>query len=337
MGGAASGGNALMNRFGHRRMGLLVLVALVLGRALPAAGQERYGLVISGASGDPTYAENYDRWRTALVLTLRDRFRFREDNLTVLAEQASAGVGIATRESVRKSLSGFKAKLKREDLLIVVLIGHGTYDGTDAKFNLVGPDIDASEWKTALVDMPGRLVMVNTTSASFPFLQALAGKGRVVITATDSTAQRYETVFPEAFVEALDAVATDLDKNGKLSLWELFTAASTKVKAWYEQRGQLSTERPILDDTGDGVGKEAGAPGPDGEVARLTYLDPVEQLDVSGDAELAELVRKRSDLEAEVDGLKGRRESMPPAQYQQELERLLVELARVSREIRNKS
>ena len=38
--------------------------------------------------------------------------------------------------------------------------------------------------------------------------------------------------------------------------------------------GQLATERPLLDDTGDGVGREAGAPGPDGAVAQVTYLQP---------------------------------------------------------------
>ena len=58
----------------------------------------------------------------------------------------------------------------------------------------------------------------------------------------------------------VDDPAADSDKDGRISLWEAFAYASTLVKQYYEQRGQLSTERPVLDDTGDGVGKEAAAP-----------------------------------------------------------------------------
>ena len=322
----------------------IVVIVLAVGlagcltlAAAPAAAEERYALVISGASGGPEFAENYNRWRHALVLSLRDTFRFREENLTVMAEQAGPGVTVATRENVRRALAALRAKATKADSLLIVLIGHGTFDGTDAKFNLVGPDMDASEWKALLDGTPARLTMVNTTSASFPFLEGLAAKGRIVITATDSTAQRYETIFPEALIEALQAPTSDLDKNGRISIWEAFTAASEKVRQWYEQRGQLSTERPVLDDTGDGVGKEAGAPGPDGELAQRTYLEPGIQTDTTGDPALAELVRRRDGLEAEIEELKLKRDGMPAADYQREMERLLLDLARVSREIRTKS
>ncbi len=45
------------------------------------------------------------------------------------------------------------------------------------------------------------------------------------------------------------------------------------MKQHYEQRGQLTTERALIDDNGDGVGREAEAPGPDGALARILYLD----------------------------------------------------------------
>jgi hypothetical protein len=107
--------------------------------------------------------------------------------------------------------------------------------------------------------LPGRLILVNTTEASFPFIEALKGKGRVVITATNSAAQKYATVFPEYFVKALSEASTDLDKNGRTSIFEVFEAASLAVKQHYEQRGQLTTERALLDDNGDGLGREEGA------------------------------------------------------------------------------
>ena len=139
-----------------------------------------------------------------------------------------------------------------------MLIGHGTFDGVDAKFNLVGPDLESADWAALLRPLPGRLVVVNTTSASFPFLERLAGPRRVVITATDSAAQRFDTVFPEYFIRALTDAAADIDKNGRISIWEAFAAASGHVRRHYQQRGQLSTERALLDDNGDGVGKEVG-------------------------------------------------------------------------------
>jgi hypothetical protein len=144
-------------------------------------------------------------------------------------------------------------------------------------------------------------------------------------------------VFPEAFIEALDAMASDLDKNGRLSVWEAFTAASAKVKEWYEQRGQLATERPLLDDNGDGVGKEAGAPGPDGEIAKRLHIEGEAEVESGSDPAVAELLRRRTELENQVEELKGRRDSMSAEEYDRQLEALLVELARVSREIRLKS
>jgi hypothetical protein len=317
---------------------IVCLAAAVVGGAFgQASAQERYALIVSGAAGGATYRENYDRWRTALVLTLRDRFRLHEEHITVLGERSSAGVAVASRENLQKAVAALREKMTATDQLLIVLIGHGTFDGTDAKFNLVGPDLDAGQWKEMLAGIAGRLVIVNTTSASFPFLQALSGRNRVVITATDSTAQRYATVFPEAFLGALDAAASDLDKNERISVWEAFTAASAKVKEWYEQRGQLATERALLDDDGDGVGKEAGAPGPDGELAKRTYFDAEVMPDITADPALGELVKRRAELEAQVEELRSNRGSMPPEEYQKKLEELLLELARVSREIRQKS
>src|SRR4029077_19537631 len=115
------------------------------------------------------------------------------------------------------------------------------------------------------------------TGGSFPFMQRLAGPGRIVLTATDSAAQRFETGFSEFFLKAFDDTAADEDKNGRVSIWEAFSYASGAVRQWFEQHGQLSTERSLLDDNGDGVGREAqgpldekvpGSPGTDGAVAR---------------------------------------------------------------------
>ena len=316
---------------------LIAVMALVMCAGSAAAG-ERYALVVTGASGGDAYAQKYDKWRVALAATLRDRFGYTPDRMLLLAEKESSGVGKATRENVQRMLGELRKRVTNDDQLLVLLIGHGTsIDGEEAKFNLVGPDLSASEWADLIRPIPGRVVFVNTTGASFPFLRKLAGRGHVVLTATDAAAQQFETVFPEYFVKAFDDPAADLDKNGRVSVWEAFTYASAGVRQWFEQKGQLPTERPLLDDTGAGVGREAQNPGTDGAVARVTYLEPDAVLALPADSAQALLVRRRAALESQLEELKARKESMPPDQYAAELERLLVEIARLSQQIRTKS
>jgi hypothetical protein len=312
--------------------------AFLVGSASSAHAGERYALIVTGASGADAYEQKYQTWRTSFTATLVDGFKYDPQRIITLAEREGPGVQKATRENVQRSLADLRKRLTREDQLLVLLIGHGTsLDGDEAKFNLVGPDLTAAEWTDLLKPLPGRLVFVNTTGASFPFLRRVAARGRVVLTATDSAAQQFETVFPEFFIKAFADEAADLDKNGRVSVWEAFTYASDGVRQWFEQKGQLPTERPLLDDTGAGVGREAQNPGTDGAVARITYLEPDAALALPADTALAVLVKRRAELEASLEELKARKESTPPEQYEAELEKLLIEIAKVGAQIRAKS
>ena len=305
-----------------------------------ARAGERYALVVTGASGGDAYAQKYAKWRASFVATLRGRFHYEPQRLIELADvqPAEGAVKPATRDNVRAALADLRKRMTKDDQLLILLIGHGTsLDGDEAKFNLVGPDLSASEWSGLLRPLPGRLVFVNTTGASFPFLRKLAAKGHVVLTATDTAAQQFETVFPEFFIKAFDDQAADLDRNNRVSMWEAFTYASAGVRQWFEQKGQLPTERPLLDDTGAGVGREAQNPGTDGAIARVTYLEPDVALALPADTALAGLMRRRAELETLLEELKARKESTPPDQYDADLEKLLVEIARLSAQIRAKS
>jgi hypothetical protein len=117
-------------------------------------------------------------------------------------------------------------------------------------------------------------------------------------------------------------------------MWEAFTAASAGVKRYFTQRGQLATERPLMDDNGDGQGREAGGEGTDGSAAAHLYLDPDASGGAPTDEALLTLLQKRASLQIDVDDLKQRRLLMTPAEYQAEFERLMIELAKVSRDIR---
>jgi hypothetical protein len=296
---------------------IVLVVVFALGLAAEAQAEERWALILSGASGGPKYAEQMLEWRSGLASALVDRYGFAKDKVRVFVDETVKTGEQGTAANLRAAMANLRKQMRREDVLLIILLGHGTYDGDSAKFNLVGPDLTAADWKTLLDGVAGRLVIVNSTEASFPFLERLSGPNRVVITATDSAAQKYATVFPEYFAKAMREASSDLDKNGRTSVFEVFAATSLAVKQHYEQRGQLTTERAIIDDNGAGIGREADAPGPDGAVARLLYLD-AETPAAANDPELAALLRRRRELEAEAEALKLKKAVMPGPAWEAE-------------------
>jgi hypothetical protein len=308
---------------------------LALLCAAPAGAADRYALIVSGALGEPSYQDQFTKWRQGAVTSLIERLGFDDSHIVALFDGADPE-HTSTAAGVRRAIDMLRSKMKADDLLFVLLIGHGSFDGLEAKFNLVGPDLSAAEWGALLKPLPGRLVVVDTTAASFPFLENLAGPRRIVITATDSAAQRFDTMFPEYFIKALSDPSADIDKNGRVSIWEAFLSASVGVRRYFAQRGQLATERALLDDNGDGQGREAGAEGTDGSMSSHTYLDVELPGAAETDEELLSLLQKRATLQIDADDLKDRRQLMTPDEYQKEFERLMIELAKVSREIKKR-
>lgn len=313
----------------------LALVVVVLAAA-NAAAENRWAIIVSGASGGDKYAEQMNTWRNDLQAALVNRYQFKKEFVKVFVDETAASGEKGTAENVKKFFAEVKKGSAKDDFMLVILLGHGTFDGDVAKFNLVGPDMTAKDWSDALTGVQGHVTLVNTTEASFPFLETLTTKGRVVITATDSAAQKYATVFPEYFIKAMNEASTDLDKNGRTSIYEVFAAASAAVKQHYEQRGQLTTERALIDDNGDGKGREASAEGPDGGIARIAYLDS-EIVTATGNPELAALIKRRQGLEQQAEEHKQLKGVMPDAEWNAQFEKLMLELAQVSAEIRKKS
>lgn len=307
--------------------------ALLIAAPSAEAQPQRFAIIVCGAAGGPEYAAQYTRWSDDLTRTLVESLKFDRAAVTTLADNPQSATA-STAENVRRAIASVNERMTRDDLLLLVLIGHGTFDGTDAKFNLVGKDLESSQWAALIRPLAGRVVIVNTSSASFPFLERLAGPRRVVITATDSVVQRFDTIFPEYFIHALTDPAADLDKNSRISIWEAFAAATTAVRRHYQQRGQLSTEHALLDDNGDGVGKDPGDPGEDGSLASRTYLDENLPGAAPTDEVLLKLLQKKAMLEADLEDLKIRKTFLPREQYAKEFERIMIELAQVSHDIR---
>ncbi|TAK17038.1 MAG: hypothetical protein EPO35_04080 [Acidobacteria bacterium] len=290
-------------------------------------------MLVEGAPGDQAHADLQRRLLTSLKARFSDDYKLDKDHLIVLASTPEGGEGKATAIDVKSALARFTAAVKPLDTLFVLLLGHGNWDGTDAKFNLVGPDLTAGQWAELLGPAQGKVVFVNTTPASSPFIKALAAPNRIVITATDQPGQKFDTVFADAFVQALGAPTADLDKDSRISMWEAFAYASRVVRQTYEQKGLMQPEHAVLDDDGDGTGRQATGEGKDGTLASVTFVDAV-IASRPADPELQQMVQKQEQLLLQLDALKKRKAQMKPEEYQPAWEALIIELATVSRDVR---
>jgi hypothetical protein len=232
-----------------------------------------------------------------------------------------------------------------KDQILILLIGHGSGNGEEVEVNLPGPDLAPKALEVMLSDFPTQTIaVVNTTPSSGPFAAALSGPNRIILTATRTAQERNETQFGGFFVEALKEEGSDLDKNGRVSLAEVFQYAQQETNRYYESRNLLATEHALLEDDGDGEGSlELGEGAEDGAIASHFWIGfspmvagPAAMTDSILDPELLRLMGERAELELRVQELRGLRGQMEESRYEEELEALLVELALKNREIREK-
>jgi len=310
------------------------------GQELPASQSARGGdtnkfaVIIVGAGGEEPYAEQFSQWSVELTKILTGRFRFARERVRVLAEKPLAGESKSTADEVRRTFTSLKSELAPDNVLFVFLIGHGSFDGKEAKFNLVGPDLSALEYSNLLTQLPTRrVVLFNMASASGEFVKTLSAKGRVVVTATRSGQETNATRFAGFFINALGASDADTDQDGHISVLEAFVYANRLTAEFYTRAGRLATEHALLEDNGDGVGREK-AEGGEGLLARAIYLDSLSVEQAAANATTAKLQKERTRLEGEIEQLIGRKSSMPEAEYEAMLEKLFIELAKVNRSIK---
>lgn len=256
------------------------------------------------------------------------------------AQFAAIGLDEIEGSDDRTLLNQMLAEQPRQDAaaLWLVFIGHGTFDGKTAKFNLRGPDVSAHELAEWLRPFSRDLVVIDTASSSAPFLNLLSGPNRIVISATKSGFEQNYARFGGYLAEAIAEPKADLDKDGQTSLLEAFLTASARVEEFYSSEGRLATERALLDDNGDGLGtradwfrgirpiqKAADGASLDGYRAHQFHL-------VRSEAENKmppQLRRERDRLELEVVKLRDMREDLSDAEYFPRLEKLLCEIAQI--------
>jgi hypothetical protein len=312
---------------------------LTVATVQPLVGQT-YVVLVRGLAGEAGYADRFHEWATRLRSAAL-RLGVPDSQVIYLAEDPARDPGVirgpATKEVLAQVVRGLAGR--QDATVFLVLVGHGS-DRGEPRYSLPGPDLTAGDLGELLSSLGAqRVVVVNATSASGGFLSALSGPRRVIVTATKSGFEQNFALFGGYFVEAFDGGDADLDKDQRVSVLEAFLYARGAVARAYQADRRLLTEHAMLDDNGDGVGAaDPARDGKDGSYAATVFLAPsVVAAVAAADSIAAALEHRRAGLEERIGALRGRRESMPQEQYERELEALLVELAEVTRALRERT
>ena len=291
-------------------------------------------VVVVGAAGEEQYGQQFQEWAV----------RWRQAAEKAEAHYVEIGGKPESTESDKNRLRAALEASAKESLepLWLVLIGHGTFDGRSAKFNLQGSDLSATDLAEWLKPFRRPLAVVNCASASGPFVNQLSGAGRVIVTATKSGQEQNFAQFGEHVSRTIADASADLDKDGQTSLLEAFVAASSRVDEYYDQQGRLASEHALIDDNGDALGTPANwfrgvratrtsksGTLPDGLLAhQFCLVRSALERNIP-----PELRVQRDALELEMARLREKKSELPEDEYYALLEPLLLKLAELYRDI----
>jgi hypothetical protein len=292
---------------------------------LPARAATYY-VIVAGLGGEPDYEQ---------------RFTANANDLDRIFKGAGPSAHVSTLTSAQATAAQFKSTLSAiareatpDDDFVLILIGHGSYDGVEYKFNLVGPDITAAEIAALCDRVPSRRqLIVDTTSSSGGAIAALARPGRAIISATKSGTEKNATVFARYWVEAFQDPSSDADKSESISAMEAFTYATKKTAAFYDSQKRLATEHAVFNDTGSGEPVREAANGQGVLLSSFTLLRLGASQQAANDPAKRALLDQKDDLEQKIDTLKYQKAAMDPADYKKQLTDALVQLAKVQQQL----
>jgi hypothetical protein len=295
-------------------------LAILLLAALAARGTTFY-VTISGLGGEADYEQRFKMWAEDIDSSMK-KAGGDAQVITMVAPK---------RDEIRARFAALTQQMKPTDALVLVLIGHGTYDGLEYKFCVPGSDITGTELAGLLDRLPGqKQLVVNATSSSGGSIEALRRPTRVVIAATKSGSEKNATVFGRYWAEALRDPAADSDKNEAISALEAFNYAQTKTTEFFDTQKRLATEHSVLEDTGKGEGERK--PSADNGEGKLAQSFTVVRLGANAaaarDPAKRALLDRKEQLEQAIDKLKYEKAAMPAAEYKRQLTQLLVDLAK---------
>jgi hypothetical protein len=304
----------------HKRVHSWLILLLLCGAAARA---DTFYLTIAGLGGEPEYEQRFTGWAKDIDKLLKTA----EPNAHVDTLVGSSAV----KTVIEAKLRDYAKLAKPDDSVVLMLIGHGSYDEQDYKFNIPGPDITATEISNLLDKIAAkRQLVVLMTSSSGGALVSLERPNRVIITATKSGTEKNATYFARYWIEALRDPAADSDKNEVISALEAFKYAELKTEKFFETQKRLATEHALIEDTGKGEGTKAPSP-ENGEGLAASHFAVLHLAAVSAqlnDPEKLKLLKRKEELEQSIDELKYRKASMDLAEYRQQLQGFLIELAK---------
>ena len=302
---------------------LLLASACLLALEAHAA---TFYLIVAGLGGEPDYEQRFSAAANDL-----DRI-FKSAGPT--ARVYSLVGAQATAERFRDTIDTIAREAKADDDFALILIGHGSFDGVEYKFNLPGPDITATEIAATCNRVRSRRqLIVATTSASGGAIEALEKPGRAVIAATKSGTEKNATVFARYFVDALEDPSADADKSDSVSAMEAFLYATEKTAAFYDAEKRLATEHAVFNDVGHGEPVREPGNGQGVLLSNFTLLRLGASRFALNDPAKRALLDKKEELEQKIDMLKYRKAAMDPADYKKQLTDALVELSRVQEKL----
>jgi len=321
----------------------IALAATVLGAGTVAAvphmgstAQEgaTHVVIISGLSGEDRFAKSFAKWGTDLYIAATQKYGVQSDNVVWLAEAKEVSPKVrdrATKEIIDRELRALAVRAGAADRVMIVLFGHGSYQSNESRIGLPGPDITSAQLDLLLDLFPTqRVAVINTSSASGGFVKDLAAPNRVVVTATKSHMEANETVFGGYFAAAYAGDGADVDKDGRVSLLEAYDFARAEVEREYKRGNKMLTEHAMLDGAGDGKGVAAvETASPHARLARAFYMGS-RMVTASGKPvtpELRRLYDEKTRIEAALDDLRAKKDALTQKDYEDALEKLLVELS----------
>ena len=301
------------------------LLAVAFALTLPSRAAVYY-VTVAGLGGEPDYEQRF----TASAQDLDKVFKTGGSAAHVYTLTGAQ----ATGPQLKETLGSVAREAKVDDDFVLILIGHGSFDGVEYKFNLVGPDVTASEIAEMCDRIPAkRQLIVDTTSASGGAIEALERTGRAVIVATKSGTEKNATVFARYLVEALQDPEADTDKSDSISAMEAFVYATKKTAAFYDSQKRLATEHPVFDDIGRGEPVRESGSGQGALMSSFTLLRLGTSQQAANDPAKRALLAKKEELEQKIDTLKYQKAAMDPEDYKKQLTATLLELAKVQEDL----
>ena len=319
---------AIARRIARRISGVAALLVAFAAMSVYPAQAAPYYVTVAGLGGEPDYEQRF----AALASDLDKLFKAAASDVHVYTFSGSS----ATKARLTEALNQIARDAKPEDEFTLILIGHGSYDGEEYKFNLPGPDISGEELAVLCDKIPAkRQLIVNTTSASGGSIGALQKAGRIVITATKTGTEKNATVFARYWVDALRDSSSDVDKNEAISALEAFQFADRKTASFYESQKRLATEHAVIEDTGKKEAVRAtSAENGEGLLAtNFVILRLGAAQKAANDPAKRALLDKKEDLERKIDTLKIQKAAMSAEDYKRQLSADLLDLARVQEEL----